>query len=377
MSVSSDLDKGLTYGDADGPDIFVPTLGMEVPSFIDPRDDLIPSHAKNKFKRLTHHVPFQMRGKFMPEDWPEQYRHHVQARTDMAGFVLCDGKNASGENCGSHAVNRSHFCRNHGGALHAADKKMSGMNIQPVPEDRNARLDRVQQFMQGLIDPSDLADDEIQGSFVRNDEGIPVTTAKLGAKFQAILQKELLARLNRFLQSKAPSMLSVMVDIAENDLFEAADRLNAAKWIAERTMGRTPDVVYFGKTDSPYESIFDDHVVSTSRETYRTQIETGGHRQDVLDVELVSDTDSVEDHSDAQDTADDIEQRRNEAKAARDRIKKAKQRRFAARALGATSLDDHPWLIDYVPKSDGTYKARLVPPDRQTPSKIAKINAST
>ena len=38
-------------GEPDGPVMFVDELDREVPTFIDPRDDLIPDGYKDRFKR--------------------------------------------------------------------------------------------------------------------------------------------------------------------------------------------------------------------------------------------------------------------------------------------------------------------------------------
>ena len=340
---------------------------------------------------VDYHVPFALRGIYKPDDLPEGYREAYQFKTDVEGYVICAGKTKENFPCASRATNRARFCRVHGGALHPADKKISGQTLGHIDEKRVAKMDRVQQFMQGLILVEQLSDNEIQGGFIYNNEGIAVVAAKLGAKFQAMLTKELHNRLSRFLQSKASSMLNVMVDIAENDLFEAADRIKAATWIAERTLGKTPDVVLHGDANKPYESVFDDHVESGSRESYRTQITSSrlesDDGSDVIDVELVSESHDQEDCDDAaqglvadaqeaQDAADEIEQRKAEAKAARDRIKKAKQHRFAARANGATSLESAPWLIDFKKKGNA-FTARLIPPDRQTPAVLARLSATT
>lgn len=71
--IISDLGKGVTYGDADGPDIFIPEFGFMVPSFVDPRIDLIPEGSLKRFKRVSYHVPFKMRGFFTALDWPEAF----------------------------------------------------------------------------------------------------------------------------------------------------------------------------------------------------------------------------------------------------------------------------------------------------------------
>ena len=382
----SDLDKGLTLGDADGEERWIPSLGMEVPTFINPRVDLIPDSSMGKFIYVDYHVPFALRGTYKPEDLPEGYREAYQFKTDIDGFVICTGKTRENLPCASRATNRSRFCRNHGGALHPADKKISGKTLGHIDEERVAKMDRVQQFMQGMITVEQLSDNEVQGGFIYNNEGIAVVAAKLGPKFQAMLTKELHNRLSRFLQSKASSMLTTLVDIAENDLFEAADRIKAATWVAERTLGKTPDVIMHGEVGKAYEQIFDDNVVTTSREDYRNhvtssrlELESG---EDIIDVD-VEDSDSTVDVGDQQDdrsdvlvAADNVEARKASIKEQRDRIKKAKARRFAARATGATSLDAAPWLIEYKQNGSG-FKACLVPPERQTAAKLAKISATT
>lgn len=413
----SDLEKKVTFGDPDGPEVFVAELDQMVPTFVDPRNDLVPEHARGKFKRLNHHVPFLMRGMYQLDALPVSYRKKISRRTDLAGFVLCEGNRKDGGRCSARAVNRSPYCRNHGGALHPADKRMSSETITDTPPDRVANLDRTQKFMQGFLLPEDLNDDEVQGMFVRNDQGVPIAGGKLGAKFQQLLTKELHSRLNTFLQTKTPAMLNVMVDIAESDLVEPADRIKAAIWVSERTMGKTPEVVIHGKTDKPYESIFE-RLETGSRDAYR-QIESS--RPDVVDAEVVPfgqaddysdpeldeiegdtgsegtgpgvlrgvpddrriDAETVHDHGvdpripidDPKSHAQKIIDQRKAAKELRERISKSKRRRFAARANGVGLQGDIPWLIDWkrIQGGLGTLRATLVPPEYQTQARIDRI----
>lgn len=448
-SVVNDTLKGTTLGDPDGAARFVESLGCEVPTYINPRKDLIsPHHGRDKaFKRVDYHIPFRMRGDFKPDDWPVGFYEKIRAsvRTDMTGFVLCSGITVEGEICKRRAVNRTMFCASHGGSLHPADKKMSGMTLAPMPQDRIDRLDRVQKFMQGFIEASDLDDDEIQGGFVRNDNGFPVKGIKLGAKFQSALSKELHIRLNDFLQSETPDMLKVMIEIAKNDLYEAGDRIKAAIWVTERVMGKTPEVLIHGKAERPYETILD-HLESGSREDHRRKIESrrptvgkDGEDDDIVEAEVEGFTDDLpgSDHLDDEragqsysesesesfsssqssqesesepdgscdrgdggdgentgttgtmgvgdDSIDDgawkysatIEQQRKEKMEAAKRIRKAKQRRYAARAMGATSLHAVPWLIEFQPiREEGIltgHAMKLWPPDRQTPALVARL----
>lgn len=410
MTVIDDTIKGLTLGDPDGPPRFIETLGREVPTYIDPRDDLKASGEKpGTFKRLNYHVPFALRGDFKPEDWPDEFRLKAgRVRVDAEGYVLCTMTNAAGGLCGNKAVNRTMMCRNHGGALHRSDKKMSNKTLAPMGEERIEKMDRVQKFMQGFVESSELEDDEVQGGFIRNNQGQPVRARMLGLKFEQMIAKELHARLNRFLQSKAASMLHVMVDIAENDMYEAADRAKCAIWVSERVMGKTPDVVISAQTnDAPYASILEG-VQAGSREDYRKSVtshrvagnEVDRIEQEVLDAEVEEDWDSGSDSDDSEIEPDfsygdripdtdvtgdsNVAQRRAEAitdsRAERleraKRIRKAKQRRFAARAVGATSLSQQPWLIELKPiKKSTQYKLHLIPPDEQTPAVVERVFA--
>ncbi len=406
MRVESDLDKKVTFGDADGPDLFVDQLGIVVPTFIDPRNDLIPGNAR-AYKRVSHHIPFGMRGFFTLDDWPEDYRTKVSNQVDDDGFVLCAGFNKAKNKCASKAVNRTQFCRNHGGGLHPLDKKISNQNVVAPPEDRVRALDRPQKFMQGFLSAEDLTDEEIQGMFIFSDDGRKVSSISLGIKIHQQITQELHKRLNRFLQTKTASMLSVMVDIAESELVEPADRIKAAQWVAERTLGKTPDIIIHGKTEQPYEAIFDS-IDAGSRENYRTQItstrlDLGGETEPYLDAEVVGepeDSDSGEDELQGQGSElrgdeqgtdlhanlerarqlsadrDDVD-RQKELKKAR---AKAKQRRYAARANGSTTTLDLPWLIEwkFVEKGAdaGCFKMQVVCPDDQTQARIDKVTKS-
>lgn len=403
MSVPSDLDKGVTFGDADGPDVFVDELGIVVPTFVDPRNDLIRGSAKY-YKRVSHHIPFKMRGHFKASDWPEEFVERLRRgdgwRVDAEGFVVCAGKRTygkdAGKECRARAVNRTRFCRCHGGGLHPLDKKMSAKSIIAPPENRLKALDRPQKFLQGFLNISELTDEEVQGLFIYNDAGQKVQSIVLGSKMHGQIAQELHRRMNRFLQTKTASMLNVMVDIAESELVEPADRIKAATWVAERVLGKTPEVIMHGKVEAPYEAIFET-IDAGSRENYRqeigeTRLELGRGHDEILDAEVVGqseDSDFSEDDSgqssggdERSDDGSNLEsarrldderreiERQKEIKKAR---AKAKQRRFAARAVGATTIHDMPWVVEWKFQKNGTFRMKLVCPDDQTEARLAKI----
>ena len=400
QKVTSDLDRGVTFGVADGPDKYIEELDRVVPTFIDPREDLIPAKA-HQFKRVSHHIPFDVRGDFKPEQWPDAFREKIEYRVNEDGFVLCSATTkGTGEPCQNKAVNRTRVCRFHGGALHPLDKKISPLTTIESPKDRVDALDRPQKFMQGFLEVEDLTDEEIQGMFIYNNAGQKVKSTILGAKINQKLAQELHRRMNRFLQTKTASMLNVMVDIAESELVEPADRIKAAQWVAERTLGKTPDVLIHSKIEAPYENIFDS-IDAGSREDYRTQVgkaglELGREPYEVLDAEIIEESENPdyggsdsgrasdgESHGTGEDdgasleSARGLDQRREEISSGKD-LKKAraklKSRRFAARANGAATLKDLPWAVEWkFLSTKGCFRMKLVCPDDQTEARLAKI----
>lgn len=429
-----DLKK--TNSDPDGPFEFVEMIGFEVPTYIDPRYDLIPD-TKNGLTvhRLNHHVPIAMRGPFRVGDLPDESMW--QWETDKSNFCICTGKRKDGKPCRQKAINRSLFCGLHGGALHPGDRVID-FRRDIVPDlHKVTQLSRVQKVEMGLIPVQDLSDEEISGLFVIDDDGRKVQTRRLSEKIHSEFAKEMMVRMQDFMKMKAPVMLDVIAEIAENDLNEPADRFKAAQWMAERTLGKTPDVVIHGKTDKPYEQIFT-VLETTSRDAYiasqrgeqdalesgniveaevvgdrnhgsvpdSTERSSGGSDSDTgfdfsgtgLDQTASDDRYPVRDEADVEirrrigkltrkepessveDRLVSTESRKERLKEQRKKLNAAKNRRYAKRAMGLTSDEDHPWLADYKPikNSKGQvtkYHMRLVLPDDQTEDLVDRITA--
>ena len=333
-----------------------------------------------------------------PEDVYNQRRGRIKVNFERI-CLLCTANNVDGFPCDKRAVNRSLYCTVHGGALHPLDKKMTpqtySVSQNDSIQDRIEKLDRVQRFMQGFLTVEELDDDEIVGGYVRDSNGNPIANQRIGVRFQQDMVKELARRMNKFLQMKLPNMLKVVTDIAESDIVEPQDRLKAAVWAAERVIGKTPEVIVHGRTDKPYESIFE-NIESGSREAYRVNSQRAievGEDETILDAEIESEDESEDESvenslvkpvlsTESEKTYDvkpadkvekyiSLEQHRADVKAKKDRIKKAKSRRYAARAAGAPTVADTPWLIDWRRRQGGVWCAKIVLPEAQTPAQMA------
>lgn len=442
-----DTVKGTTMGDPDGPFRYIESLDAEVPTYIAERKDLMAAKLKcGSFKFLDYHVPFNMRADFKPEQWPPEFykKHRQTTRVNELGFALCSARSkaSGGQLCSSKAVNRTLFCRSHGGALHPADKKLSVRAVAGAPPERVEKLDRVQKFMQGFLPVEELDDDELSGGFVRTSAGLPIKTKSLGVKFEQAISKELHRRLNDYLKSKAPRMLEVMYEIADSDMVEPADRIKAAQWIAERVIGKTPDVLVNVNAEKPYEGILD-NIQSGSREDYRQKVASSRPLElvgssssmvgsEIIDAEVEEDRENSEEdfefgsesdfsESDAESedlqrgfdgSGNDVEtvngeelgtgteegteeedtfvldavegkvEKQKDLKNARERIKKAKARRFAARAVGSLSSSDIPCLIEWsvidkISNPDfGKFKMGIVLPEQINENVLERVRRS-
>jgi hypothetical protein len=427
---SAKFPVGLLVGEPDGPEIYVPSLGLMTPSFIDPRLELAP-RAPNA-TRLSHHIPRNQRGPYKLKSLPNDYRQEIEndesLRLDELGFVMCSSTAKAGTPCGNRAQNRSGQCQNHGGALHPCDKVIidgsaTTTALQATNPDRMATLNRMQRLSGGLLTIDEISDEEVIGCFILDDDGKKIHTGKLLPKVQKLLVKELHSRMQNYMNMKLPSMLRRVNDIAMSDMAEPETSLKASIWLAERVIGKTPDVLIHGTTDAPYSSILEnmDRVQSGSREDYRKglSVDSGSNQRAItqgisddadenriIDVSIVDDTElepdeSVEhekaDDADSSETGlsthsddsqnsglsrvDDLVRRRNAAQELVKARKKAKQKRFASRYLGG-GLDgtDLPWLVLWrrFQGQDGSvcYTGTPVCPDDQNEAMLVKIARS-
>lgn len=287
---------------------------------------------------------------------------------------------------------------------------------------------RKEAFEAGVIDPGELTFDELTGGYIQEQtgKGTPrVPVYKLSKRAQNKFNNELSQRVNQFIKSKATRAVEVIFEIADSDLVEPADRLKAATWLAERVIGKTAEKLELSVNETPHETIFES-IAGGSREAHRAQqaaIETGN----ILEAEVIEDNSeaqesqteqvvgtaeprpeqdnshvTVEDRErgiseglfhrrgvevdsevtgagtvelKAEQLADNIVAKRNEAQELRKRVAEAKKKRYAARAVGASSVEAMGLLIHWRVHERGLL-ACLVMPAEATPARIDRIRAA-
>jgi hypothetical protein len=290
---------------------------------------------------------------------------------------------------------------------------------------------RVAAFQAGILAPEELTFAELTGGYIQmpGTGNIRVPTFRLNKQAQNKFNKELSNRLNALVREKASRAIEVIAEIAESDLVEPADRLKAATWLAERVIGKTPDIILTGEVQAPHEAIFES-MLGGSRNEYRAALgqaidaevvdiedepsaknfETMGNNHKLDDSQGMDHSEDATDpdtgiefsdigHQDngslgettktteqninvagndgsTEQIVDEIVSKKEDAKALKKRISELKRRRFAARAVGAKSLVSAPWLIDWRIDAAGHVRACLVPPVAQTPAKLAIIAAN-
>lgn len=388
-------------GEPDGPMRYVPSLGMEVPTYVDPREDLkTTAHCRNSHKAVDYHIPRAMRGTYLPTELAD-YNAELLYSTGKNDLVRCGGIRNAGYACQKLAMNRTGFCTNHGGALHPADKVFT-MHRNILPDDIST-LSRLQKVTVGIIPVSELDDEEIAKGMIRNDDGTFTRSPIADKKIFDQMKREFFARAERMMQEQAYDMIKVMREMAMSELNEPRDRIQAAQWNIERILGKTPDVLITHTSEKPFESIMA-AVTGGSRDDYRNgelpsltdkpgnviegevAVDDEQYDEDAddetveenLDIHMVDVTDTavvVETESEDKDGDNTyaamvaVVDKKKEIEEAKARIKKARNRRFAARAQGATSLENLGFSVVFKDEKalagTGTCRMKLIAPDDQ------------
>lgn len=296
-------------GRPDGPPEFKEELGMEVPTFIDPREDLrLPKDSGMTW--VMYHIPREKRGYYRPDDYPEPYRKsHAglleDARVDDYGFLMCSGRTNAGTACQRRAVNFTWKCQAHGGKLHPLDKVVDPRrNVETNPQVQRAtttaatleRMTRWQKLLSGHIKVEDLDDEEIARGQCRDKNGrfTGAPPSMIPAAIKQRMVQELFARGDTIMRESYLQSIETLKEISGGTAYEPADRIKASTYLIERLAGKTPDVVVHTQ-DKPYEVIFQ-NIAGGSRAASRA-------RRGVADEEEILEAQVVEQASESTELA--------------------------------------------------------------------------
>jgi len=385
--------NAMYMGEPDGPMRFIKSLGEEVPTYIDPRNDLKTKYkTAGAHKSVDYHIPPRLRGPYKPEQLADYDPDKHYAILSKTNFVRCGGIRSDGQICQKTAMHRTGFCSNHGGALHPADKLFaSERGVVPTSPEK---LDRMQKVEMGIIPVSDLSDEEIARQQVKLDNGTFGPTSQiLSARIINAMRQEFFSRADRFVRENVLDMLEEMRNIAISTVSEDKDKITAATWLIERAMGKTPDVLITNKTDSPFESMMGD-VFGGSRDDYRNGNTPAVGGMTVIEGEIADEPVALDEEEFDEGIEDDpvdgvhsgiaigtgerdkdeqpdpkdpiaIAKARAEKKAA---IKRRRNRQYAAKSRGLSTLDDLPYEIVFkkTELKEGTVtRMKLLSPEQQ------------
>lgn len=295
-------------GKPDGPDQFIPEMGIEVPTFTDPCEHMrLPKDSGMSW--LMHHVPMAYRGYYRLEQLDGDYRaansdELSRVRTSEEGFLLCDATTNQGTGCRRRAVNYSGHCQAHGGKLHPLDKVVDprrtgmlkeqlGVGADPAPGNVTTaatleRMTRWQKLLSGAIDVQDLDDEELSRGMCRDKNGgftgTPPRMVPKGLHDRMV--RELFQRADETLKSGLLDAAGSIVEIARGSAYEPADRIKAATWLWERLRGKVADVVVHTQ-DKPWEMVLS-NISGGSRAASRVARGVADE-EEILEAQLVVD----------------------------------------------------------------------------------------
>lgn len=227
-------------------------------------------------------------------------------------------------------------------------------------------LPRHEKLARGLIGVEELDDEELTQGVTRHPMTGQVRRTRAAVdqipkELYPKMVAELYRRHDERLRGMLDECLSTMYEIATGSAYEAADRIKAATWIFERLRGKAPETLNISVAEAPWQRIFEG-------------IDRQQRAAEPLDVEVVPETDAepplsgsqgdetpgdepappdapaepAERHTDGEpgenvgvsDAIESAVERAERIKAKKDEIKRARNRRYAARDQGLTKAED-------------------------------------
>lgn len=147
-------------------------------------------------------------------------------------------------------------------------------------------MTRQDMFNNGMLTVKDMDDEELRAGRMRDNLGrIPKVTKTLENiprdLYDAMVAEHQTRTQEKF-REQLDEALNTLVGIMTDDTCEPKDRADAAKYLIERTMGKTPERVQVAVAKAPWEEMLGDFA-NTSRERH-AKLEQG-----VIDAEVVED----------------------------------------------------------------------------------------
>lgn len=116
---------------------------------------------------------------------------------------------------------------------------------------------RVQQLIDGTLDVADLDEEELARGYPRAEDGsFRGRPSVIPTVVHQRIQRELFARAGEKLKANLLAAAQTMASIAADPEQDPKVRMDAAKWVIERLMGKTPDVAVT-MDEKRYEKLLD------------------------------------------------------------------------------------------------------------------------
>lgn len=127
---------------------------------------------------------------------------------------------------------------------------------------------RMQEFLDGKISIEDLDDEELRRGQIRSKDGDfrGRPPQLIPRKFHEALARELVSRAETTLRSNMDAALGVITQMAMNPRTPARERLAAAQYVVERTMGKIPDKQIVQAQVAKWEAAMEDVIIDAGED---------------------------------------------------------------------------------------------------------------
>lgn len=201
-------------------------------------------------------------GQSMLESVPKERDTGGDTRPRHGARKKCSNPNNKPDGCGGWARRNSEppACSSCGGGTRTSTKWKRDADSGEVTREKTGIVripPRVQQLLDGEINVDDLDEEELSRGYPRAADGSFRCPPNLVPRtLHNRMRRELFDRANRELSASLVDMAGFMVKVARDPNAPTKERMDAAKWVFERIMGKQPEVSVTFDTRK-YETIFE------------------------------------------------------------------------------------------------------------------------